>query len=82
MTDTKPPCDVSAHGPHRASIAPRPSRPSQVVRSHNTHVDPLSEWFRLCSIVDALLQRVSTAEDGTMEPVSQPILTHEAHLDG
>jgi hypothetical protein len=81
MTDMKAPSGVSAHGPHRAWIARRPSRPSRVARSTYADVEPLSEWFRLRTIVDALLPRVSAAQDGTMRPV-RPIVTNEEHLDG
>jgi hypothetical protein len=80
MTDMTP-CDVSAHGP-LARITPRPSRPSPVARDTSARVDPLREWLRLRTIVDTLLQRVSTSQDGTTSRTRHPIATNEEHLDG
>jgi hypothetical protein len=78
MTDMAP-HHVAGHGPHPARITPQPLRPSSV--AHDTHapVDRLlSEWLRLRTIVDALLQRA----DGRDGASSHPLATNQEHLDG
>ncbi len=78
MTDMAP-HDVATNGPHPARITPPPSRLSPV--AHDTHapVAPLlSEWLRLRTIVDAVLQRA----DGRDGASSHPLATNQEHLDG
>ncbi len=78
MSDLAPHA-VSAHGPHPVRITPRPLRPSPGARDTHAPVDPLlSEWLRLRTIVDTLLQR-ATARDGA---ASHGIATNQEHLDG
>jgi hypothetical protein len=78
MTDMAP-HDVATHGPHPARITPPPLRLSPVAHDARAPVDSLlSEWLRLRTIVDAVLQRA----DGRDGASSHPLATNQEHLDG
>lgn len=78
MTDMAP-HDVAAHGPHPARITRHPWRPSPVAPDTQAPVDRLlSEWRRLRTIVDRLLQRAA----GRHGAASHPLATNQEHLDG
>jgi len=77
MTDMAP-HHVSAHGSHPVRSAPRPLRPSPAARDTHAPVDPLlSEWLRLRTVVDTLLQRAAV-RDGA---ASHPNATNQEPLD-
>ena len=75
MTDIAP-HHVAAHGPHPARITPPPLRPSPVAHAPVDRL--LSEWLRLRTIVDALLQRADERDGAS----SHSLATNQEHLDG
>jgi hypothetical protein len=82
MTDMNIPHDVSSHGPYPTRITQRSSRPSPVARHTDMRLEPLlREWLRLRTIVDTLLQRASTAPDGTTRAARHPTATNWEPLD-
>ena len=83
MTDRNRPHDVSSHGPYPTRITQRSSRPSPVARHTDMRLEPLFRaWLRLRTIVDTLLQRASTAPDGTTSAARPLIATNREPLDG
>jgi hypothetical protein len=73
------PHDIAARGPHPAPITPHPSRPSPVAHDTDAPVDHLpSEWLRLRTIVDTLLQRAAGRDGAARHSIG----THQERLDG
>jgi hypothetical protein len=78
MTDMAP-HDVATHGPQSARITPPPLRLSPVAHDPHVPVDLLlTEWLRLRTIVDAVLQRADRRDGAS----SHPLATSQEHLDG
>jgi hypothetical protein len=84
MTDRHKPHDTPAHAPRFARIARRSSTRPCVARDTHAHLDTGARaWLRLCTIVDALLHRVTASRNGrTARAAIHPIAEHEERLDG
>lgn len=77
MSD-RAPHDEAAHEAHPVQITPRRMRPSPAADEFKAPADPLlSEWLRLRTIVDTLLQRVA-GRDGA----ASDLLATKERLDG